>query len=188
MHDRQARRAVDLKGNGILSDGTTCAFTIVNLSYDGCMIATTASLGPGEKLKLSVEGAGGSIEAVVRWYKEGQAGLRFDPGEDRERAQKPRQHVRIELPAELSLRRLGRDHYQTRLFDLTPTGCKVEFVERPRVDERLWVKFAGLDSIEADVRWVDGFFGGLEFVRPIYPAVFDILLVRLNEKGGKAKT
>ena len=46
--------------------------------------------------------------------------------------------------------------------------------------ERLDTMLSSFDSIEATVRWVDGFYGGLEFVRPIYPAVFDILLVRLR--------
>jgi hypothetical protein len=44
----------------------------------------------------------------------------------------------------------------------------------------VWAKLDGFDSIEATVRWVDGFYGGLEFVRPIYPSVFDLLLARLK--------
>ena len=62
---------------------------------------------------------------------------------------------------------------------MSPRGCKVEFVERPRMDELVWVKFDWLAAIEAEVCWVDGFFGGLKFLRPIYPAVFELLLARL---------
>jgi hypothetical protein len=32
----------------------------------------------------------------------------------------------------------------------------VEFVDRPSVGERHWVKFDGLDGLEAEVRWVSG--------------------------------
>jgi hypothetical protein len=59
-------------------------------------------------------------------------------------------------------------------------GCRIEFIERARPGEMLWVKFEGLDSLEAAVRWADGFYGGVEFARPIYPAVFELLLARLH--------
>jgi hypothetical protein len=66
------------------------------------------------------------------------------------------------------------------LFDLATVGCKVEFVERPKAGELLWIKFDGIEAIEATVRWVDGHIGGLRFIRPFYPSVFDLLLARLQ--------
>jgi hypothetical protein len=59
-------------------------------------------------------------------------------------------------------------------------GCKLEFVERPELAERVWVKFEGLDAIEGQVCWIDGFVVGIEFVRPMYAAVFDALVPRLR--------
>jgi hypothetical protein len=177
---RQPRRQVALNGFGVLDDGTTFAISVVDLSYDGCKVATDLALIPGLILKVSILGARGAIPAVVRWYREGRAGLKFSPEDEPAAAQTPRGYERIELTAKLSLRRTGRQQYLAHLFDIAPTGCKVEFIERPRRDESLWVKFDGLDGIEATVRWVDGFYGGLEFVRPIYPAVFDLLLARLR--------
>ena len=47
------------------------------------------------------------------------------------------------------------------------------------LDEIVWVKFEGLEALEAMVCWVDGFAAGLEFQRPVHPAVFDVLLQRL---------
>ncbi|MBV9527057.1 MAG: PilZ domain-containing protein [Sphingomonas sp.] len=179
-NDRQPRRVVELKGFGVLDDGTTFAISVVDLSYDGCKVQTDLALIPGLTLKVSILGAKGAVPAVVRWYKEGVAGLRFNPEPEPAPKQTPRDHERIELTAQLSLRRAGRQQYAARLFDITPTGCRVEFIERPRPEERLWVKFDGLDAFEATVRWVDGFYGGLEFVRPIYPAVFDMVLARLR--------
>lgn len=178
--DREPRRAVELNGYGVLDDGTTFGVSVIDLSYDGCKIETAIALLPGVKFRFSVLGFGSAVEATVRWYKDGHAGLKFNSEDALQKVEAPRQHPRIQLSAELSLRRMGRQHFQCRLFDLTPTGCKVEFVERPRSGEMLWVKFAGLDAIEATVRWVDGFYGGLEFVRSIYPAVFELLLERLK--------
>lgn len=179
-NDREPRWPVELTGYGALDDGTTFGVAVVNLSYDGCQVETDLALLPGIKFRFFVTGYGGATEATVRWYKDGRAGLKFSFGDILQRAETPRKHQRLEVSAELSLRRMGRPRYQGRLFDLTPTGCKVEFVERPRPGEMLWAKFAGLDAIEATVRWVDGFYGGLEFVRPIYPAVFELLVARLK--------
>jgi hypothetical protein len=58
------------------------------------------------------------------------------------------------------------------VFDLSPRGCKIEFIERPAVGERVWVKFDGLEAVEGMVRWVAGHVGGVEFQRPLHDAVF----------------
>jgi hypothetical protein len=116
----------------------------------------------------------------VCWCADGAAGLRFAPDDVPKKDQTPRAEQRLELSAEIALRRPGRQHYQARIFDLSRTGCRIEFVERPRVGELVWAKFDGLDALEAEVRWMDGFFGGIEFKRAIYPAVFELLLARLG--------
>ena len=72
--------------------------------------------------------------------------------------------------------------------DASPHGCRVEFVERPALAERAWIKFEGLDALEATVCWVKGFSAGVRFEKPIHPAVFDGLMARLkhnNPSGGR---
>lgn len=91
----------------------------------------------------------------------------------------PRKSARVGLAAEVSLRRSGQTNYRASVHDVSQEGCKVEFVERPMLDEIVWVKFEGLEAMEAMVCWVEGFAAGLEFQRPVHPAVFDILLARL---------
>jgi len=96
--------------------------------------------------------------------------------------QRPRRNPRVSLEAEVQLRRSGQRHYRVNIHDASPEGCRLEFVERPRLDEKVWVKFDALDSIEANVCWARGHDVGVEFVRPIHPAVFNSLVQRL--KGG----
>jgi hypothetical protein len=177
---RQPRRAVVLEGFGLLPDGATFAISVCDLSYDGCKVETALALLAGVKLKLSILRLGGALDATVRWYKDGRAGLQFSNNGGSEESRVPRRHERIRLEGEVSIRRTGRRNYQCRMFDLTPMGCRIEFIERARPGEMLWVKFEGLDSLEAAVRWADGFYGGVEFARPIYPAVFELLLARLH--------
>lgn len=179
-NDRGPRRVLQSKGFAVLDDGTTFGLTVVDLSYDGCKIEPGIALFPGLKLKVSIAGVGGVVEAVVRWFEDGKAGLRFAADDAPAKPEIPRRFERHEISAEISLRRAGRSHYRSRIINLTPTGCKVEFVERPKTDETLWVRFEGLEPLRAYVRWVEGFFGGLEFARPIHPAVFDLLISRLK--------
>ena len=95
--------------------------------------------------------------------------------------QDPRRSARVGLSAEITLRRAGQHSYRVKIVDVSPEGCKAEFVERPQMDEHVWVKFEGLQALEAMVCWVRGLEVGLEFEKPIHPAVFDMLVSRLTK-------
>jgi len=103
-----------------------------------------------------------------------------DNGIPQARAFSDRKAARVAINAEVSLRRSVQLGYRVRAYDASPYGCKLEFVERPELGERVWVKFEGMDALEGLVCWVDGFVAGVEFVRPIHPAVFDALVPRLR--------
>jgi hypothetical protein len=98
------------------------------------------------------------------------AGMSCDPGPE-----KPRGAARLSFAAEVAIRRTGTHGYRVRVFDASPKGCKIEFVERPATGERIWVKFDNLEALEGTVRWVDGHIGGVQFERPLHEAVFERL-------------
>lgn len=104
------------------------------------------------------------------------------PGGPRPEVSRERKSARVPLKAEVQLRRSGQSNYLVNVHDISREGCKLEFVERPRLDETVWVKFEGLDAIEAMVCWLKGSDAGIEFARPIYPAVFDVLVQRLRSE------
>jgi hypothetical protein len=93
---------------------------------------------------------------------------------------RPRKSARVPLKAEVQLRRSGQHHYKVNAFDLSREGCKLEFVERPSLDETVWVKFDGYDAIQSSVCWIEGHSVGIEFSRPIYPAILDVMIARLK--------
>lgn len=93
-----------------------------------------------------------------------------------------RQSVRITLRADVTLRRAGQNNFRVTAFDVSRHGCRLEFVDRPVLDDRVWVKFDGLESLESVVCWIEGSFAGIRFVRPIHDAVFDLLIGRLRKK------
>jgi len=92
-----------------------------------------------------------------------------------------RKSARVPLAAEVQLRRSGHHHYVVNVYDLSPEGCKLEFVERPGLDETVWVKFDGLDAVQSTVCWIEGHSVGVEFEWPMYPSVFELLLARLKQ-------
>lgn len=176
---RSQRRAVNLGGHAILQNGSTTSITVLDLSYNGCGIESADELRPGEVIKLVVL-ASGAIDAEVRWCSGGKAGLVFNAVQKEDKA--PIWHERDErvpVSANISVRRQGKLNYHVDVINASTRGCKIEFVERPVIGDRVWIKFEGLESIEAQVRWIGGTSAGLQFTRPIHPAVFELLVQRL---------
>lgn len=175
--ERGDRRCVRLRAYVAQPSGVTSEVVISDLSYEGCGVESPVELAPGEPVKLSVVGRG-AIEAHVRWYCDGKAGLVFDP--EKPKQYWPRRSQRIALEAQVSLRRLGQKPYWVRVTDLSSEGCKVDLIQRPDLEEQMVVKFDGLEPLEAEVCWVVGFSAGLRFEKAIHPAVFDLLIQRLR--------
>jgi len=177
--DRNERKPVKLRGVAVRRGGSSVDVVLLDLSYEGCGIETPLELEPGEAIKLSIL-CRPAIDAVVRWYEKGRAGLVFGAEDPQEKAYLTRRSVRVALGGQVTLRRLGQNSYRVRVNDLSPEGCKVDLVERPRVGEHMLIKFDGLEALDAEVCWVDGFVAGLRFQKPIHGSVFDILLERLK--------
>jgi hypothetical protein len=174
---RAERRTVELKGYIVRENAQIVDITMVDLSYDGCAVSTLVPLKVGEKVKVSALGRG-STAATVRWYYGRKAGLLFETV--RKKTIWPREAERIEVYGEASLRRRGRLTYRVRTYDVTRFGCRCEFVERPSIGERVWMKFDGLQSLESNVCWVENSQLGLHFCTEVHPAVFDLIVAQLS--------
>src|SRR4051812_41913755 len=104
----------------------------------------------------------------------------MDGGFGEPRPHSPRKSARVKIAAMVKLGRRGRDNFSAKAFDFSREGCKLEFQERPRLDETVWVKFDDLELLEATVCWVDDLCVGVEFARPLHPAVFEMLAARFR--------
>jgi hypothetical protein len=176
--ERRFSYRLDKPAYALLEDGAYVDVRLLDLTYEGCSIGCSVELTVGDKLKLSVHGRG-VIEAEVRRYSNGQAGLVFRPDTE-PKGKWPRRGTRVRVSADVSLRRAGKIAYQVNVFDISPYGCKIEFVDRPKIDEHVWIRFPGLEPVEGEVCWIDGVHAGLSFLNGIHPAVFDLLLDRLR--------
>lgn len=175
---RSPRRPVNLDGRLLRADASAIEISLLDLNYDGCGVVTPVALDPGEPVKLSVIGRG-LIEAQVRWCRDGKAGLRFASDEPKAKPETPRSSNRIGTSSEVKMRRIGQPSFGVRMFDLSPDGCRIEVIERPRIGEQLMLKFEGLEVLQSEVMWIDGFVVGVKFERAFHPAVFDLLVARL---------
>lgn len=91
-----------------------------------------------------------------------------------------RKDCRVDIEADVVMRRATQNKYRVVLCNLSPSGCCIEFVDRPCLDERVWMKIDGLDALLGQVCWVNGPRAGVEFERRIHEAVFAHLLGRLR--------
>lgn len=178
--ERRHNYTVEKPAYAILEDGSYADVRLLNLTYEGCSIACPVELSPGDRLKLSVHGRG-VIEAEVRHCAQGEAGLVFTPDAGTKEPW-PRRGTRVRVGAAVSLRRSGKIAYHVTVLDVSSYGCKVEFVDRPGIDEHVWLRFPGLDPVEGQVCWIEPPYAGISFVNLIHPAVFDLLLTRLRPR------
>ena len=88
--------------------------------------------------------------------------------------------VRMPVAANVMLRRSGQMNYRVSVHDISPHGCKLEFIDRPQLEEIVWVKFDGFGPLPSLVCWTGDFTAGVKFQQPLHPAVFDLLLQRIG--------
>lgn len=180
---RRERHPVNLHGFAARQDGSTAVVKLTDLSYEGCGVETTTELQPGEHIALSVLRRGG-LSAVVRWCVQGRAGLAFETAPAPQKRRLSRCSERSAATAEAALCRPGKPDCRARVLDLSPQGCRLEIAFHADVDDHVWIKFDGLEALEATVCWVAGFKMGLRYANPIHPAVFDLLLARFRGEAG----
>ena len=179
LTERRERHLVELSGHAIRQDNSFVKLAVTDLSYDGCGVECGVELRTGELVKLFVANCSG-INAQVRWCSAGRAGLVFDAVSHPSKGKQPRQSERNLTVGQVTVRRCGGDRCYARVFDASPQGCQVEIAAE--LDERLWVRFEGLEPLEAQVCWVGRSKAGVRFATPIHPAVFDLLLQRLDPR------
>ena len=86
------RHEVDLPAVACRSDGTKIPVRVLNISYDGCQLATKAWREVGETITLDLARLG-ETAAEVRWASKNRAGARFTL--DQPLLAKKRRHQRL---------------------------------------------------------------------------------------------
>ena len=90
-----------------------------------------------------------------------------------------RRWPRLALQSDIEFRRRREAHYTIAMQDLTPHGCRIAPPERVDAGELVWVQLPSLESLSSRVKWTSAWQSGVEFDRPMHPAVFDLMAARL---------
>lgn len=86
-----------------------------------------------------------------------------------------RRAERIILRADIDVRRPGDHRYKVNILDFSPAGCRIEIPIYVDEGDSIFITLPGLETIEGKVRWKKDWIVGVEFLRPLYPAVFDLM-------------
>lgn len=87
-----------------------------------------------------------------------------------------RQSERRNVALGAGLRQRGASGITVQVLDLSIHGFRAttHLVLEPGTD--LWLKLPGLESLHGRVAWMRGHLLGAEFVRPLHPAVLDMIV------------
>lgn len=92
----------------------------------------------------------------------------------------PRRTERIELRADVDFRRAGDHRYRVNILDFSPGGCRMELPVSVSTGDTIWISLPGLESIQGEIAWVKEWTVGVEFARPLYPSVFEMVRDRMR--------
>lgn len=95
--------------------------------------------------------------------------------------QVPRRAERVPLRADIDFRRAGDHRYRVNILDFSPEGCRIESPVQVAIGDTIWISLPGLESIQARVCWMNGWTVGVQFDRPLYPSVFDMMRERMRK-------
>jgi hypothetical protein len=96
--------------------------------------------------------------------------LSTDPGYDGRRA------TRTEVVLGAGLRQRGAHAVTIQVLDLSTHGFRAATHLNLMEGSDVWLKMPGLESLHARVAWMNGHLMGCEFVRPLHPAVLDMVV------------
>lgn len=95
-----------------------------------------------------------------------------DGGTDGEHRNNGRALVDIDCEIRIGSRAWRR----ARLADLTPDGFQVAIIDMPARGTPLYIRFAGIQMLQAEVCWARADTAGCRFATPISPYVFEHII------------
>jgi hypothetical protein len=93
----------------------------------------------------------------------------------------PRRAERIPLRADIEFRRTGEHCRRVNILNFSPEGCRVDLPVKVEVDDVVWISLPGIESIQGTICWVKEWEAGVEFAKPLYPSVFDMVRERMRK-------
>ena len=90
------------------------------------------------------------------------------------------ERVTVELGA--GLRQRGASGVSVQIMDLSTDGFKVATHLELYDGTDVWLRLPGLEPCHARVIWAEGHFVGCAFVRPLHPAVLQMIVAKASTR------
>jgi hypothetical protein len=90
-----------------------------------------------------------------------------------------RKAERTEIVLGAGLRQRGATAITVQILDLSTHGFRAATHLELAVGTDLWLKLPGLESWHSRVVWMRGHLLGCEFVRPLHPAVLEMMVSKV---------
>jgi hypothetical protein len=87
-----------------------------------------------------------------------------------------RRAARADVVLGAGLRQRGAHAVTVQVLDLSVTGFRAATHLELMNGTDIWLKLPGLESLHSRVVWMNGHLLGCEFVRPLHPAVLDMIV------------
>lgn len=91
-------------------------------------------------------------------------------------SQSERSAERVSVEIGAGLRQRGASGVSIQILDLSTDGFKAATHLELSIGTDVWVKLPGLEGWHSRVAWINGHLMGCKFVRPLHPAVVEMLV------------
>ena len=93
---------------------------------------------------------------------------------------KPRLAERVEVSFGAALRQRGASGVSVQIADLSTTGFRVATHLELEPGTDVWLRLPGLEPCHARAVWSRGHYVGCEFLRPLHPAVLQMIVRKVG--------
>jgi PilZ domain len=93
-------------------------------------------------------------------------------------ARRGRRADRVPVELGAGLRQRGASGVTVQIMDLSTDGFRVATHLELYPGTDVWLRLPGLEACHAQVMWAQGHYVGCAFVRPLHPAVLDMIVAK----------
>ena len=115
----------------------------------------------------------------THWQQDGDSGFETFDAEISTRpapTKRSRAAERVEVEFGAALRQRGASGVSVQIMDLSTNGFRVATHLDLASGTDVWLRLPGLEPCHARVAWSQGHYVGCQFVRPLHPAVLQMIV------------
>lgn len=94
-----------------------------------------------------------------------------------------RRAQRLDVRMKAALRQTGSTKFDVDVLDMSVSGFRFDTAYNLHEGARVWLTVPGLEGLESQVMWRQGFHYGCAFTQPLHTAVFDHIVKQFRKRA-----